>query len=128
MFKRTVVFFLFVCISAGSFPLYLSAEEPGGIGLEILQLYHHEREDRKGPIVVINVLPGGPAFVAGVERGDIITHIDGEPVRDGRLTMHRIALLRPGDTVAISVQRNQQSFELRAVVGVLRQSSGQAAD
>ena len=42
--------------------------------------------------------------------------------------MHSIALLRPGDTVAISVQRNQQSFELRAVVGVLRQSSGQAAD
>jgi hypothetical protein len=37
--------------------------------------------------------------------------------------MHRIALLRPGDTVAVAVQRDAQSFELRAVVGVLRQSS-----
>lgn len=77
---------------------------------------------------VVAVAADSPAQKAGVQLGDIITHIDGEPVRDGRLTMHRIALLRPGDTVAISVQRNQQSFELRAVVGVLRQSSGQAAD
>jgi len=77
---------------------------------------------------VVAVAADSPAQKAGVQLGDIITHIDGEPVRDGRLTMHRIALLRPGDTVAISVQRNQQSFELRAVVGVLRQSSGQAAN
>jgi serine protease DegS len=77
---------------------------------------------------VVAVAADSPAQKAGLQLGDIITHIDGEPVKDGRLTMHRIALLRPGDTVAISVQRNQQSFELRAVVGVLRQSSGQAAN
>jgi serine protease DegS len=77
---------------------------------------------------VVAVAADSPAQKAGLQLGDIITHIDGEPVKDGRLTMHRIALLRPGDTVAISVQRNQQSFELRAVVGVLRQSSGQATN
>ena len=65
-----------------------------------------------------------PARKAGIRVGDIITHIDGEAVRDGRLTMHRIAMLKPGDTIAISVQRNEQSLELRAVVGVLRQSPG----
>ena len=77
---------------------------------------------------VIAVAADSPAQKAGLRLGDIITHIDGEPVKDGRLTMHRIALLRPGDPVAISVQRSQQSFELRAVVGVLRQSSDQAAN
>ncbi|RLA48858.1 MAG: protease [Gammaproteobacteria bacterium] len=75
---------------------------------------------------VVAVAPGGPAQKAGMRGGDVITHIDAEPVRDGRLTMHRIALLRPGDTVAVSVQRDEQSFELRAVVGVLRQSSSAA--
>jgi serine protease DegS len=75
---------------------------------------------------VVGVAQGSPAQKAGLQLGDIITHIDGEPVRDGRLTMHRIALLRPGDTVAISVRRNEQSFELRAVVGILRQSSNAA--
>lgn len=74
-------------------------------------------------LAVVALAEGSPANKAGIRLGDIITHIDGEPVQDGRLTMHRIALLRPGDTVEISVQRNQQSLELRAIVGVLRQST-----
>ena len=77
-------------------------------------------------LAVVAVGEGSPAQKAGLQLGDIITHIDGDAVQDGRLTMHSIALLRPGDTVAISVQRNRQSFELRAVVGVLRQSAGNA--
>jgi len=72
---------------------------------------------------VKEVAADSPAQKAGVQVGDIITHIDGEPVRDGRLTMHKIAMLRPGDPVSITLLRNQQSFELRAVVGVLNQST-----
>jgi serine protease DegS len=75
-------------------------------------------------LAVVAVANDSPARKAGIRVGDIITHIDGEAVRDGRLTMHRIAMLKPGDTIAISVQRNEQSLELRAVVGVLRQSPG----
>jgi len=55
--------------------------------------------------------------------GDMITHINGEAVVDGRQTMHSIARLRPGDAVSISVQREQQSLDLRAVVGVQGQTS-----
>ncbi len=73
---------------------------------------------------MVEVAADSPAQKAGVQVGDIITHIDGEAVQDGRLTMHRIAMLKPGDTVAISLQRNQQSLELSAVVGVLNQSTG----
>jgi serine protease DegS len=75
-------------------------------------------------LAVVGVAEGGPASRAGLQPGDIITHLDGEPVQTGRLTMHRIALLKPGDTVAISIQRGQQSLELQAVVGILRQSTG----
>jgi serine protease DegS len=73
---------------------------------------------------VLEVARESPAAKAGVIRGDLITHIDGEPVRDGRLTMHRIALLRPGDSVDITVQRGKQSLDLSAVVGVLSQVGG----
>jgi len=74
-------------------------------------------------LLVVAVAEGSPAERAGIEMGDVITHIDGEAVADGRLTMHRIAQLRPGDTVGISVQRDQQSLEVRAVVGIQGQIS-----
>ena len=61
----------------------LHAEGPGGIGLAVLQLYDHNRKDHRGPIVVLDVLPNGSALVAGVEKGDIITHVDGE-ITSGR--------------------------------------------
>ena len=74
-------------------------------------------------LAVVEVAPDSPAQKAGIQVDDIITRIDGESVKDGRLTMHRIAMLRPGDTVAISLSRNRQSLELNAVVGVLNQST-----
>lgn len=75
---------------------------------------------------VVEVAPGSPAQKAGVQVGDIITHINGEAVQDGRLTMHRIAMLKPGENISISLRRGQQSLELEAVVGVLNHSSGPA--
>jgi len=79
-------------------------------------------------LAVVAVAEDSPAQKAGVQVGDIITHIDGEAVQDGRLTMHKIAMLRPGDTIAISVQRNRQSIELSAVVGALTQSTRTGAE
>jgi serine protease DegS len=83
--------------------------------------------DGDGPareaLLVVAVAEGSPAQKAGLQRGDLITHIEGEPVEDGRHTMHRIAMLRPGDTVGVSVQREQQSLELRAIVGIRSQSA-----
>ena len=71
-------------------------------------------------LAVASVAWGSPAQKAGVQVGDIITHIDGDEAKDGRLTMHRIAMLKPGDKIAISLQRSQQSLELNAVVGILK--------
>ncbi|MEZ5573646.1 MAG: trypsin-like peptidase domain-containing protein [Halioglobus sp.] len=79
--------------------------------------------ERHQRLSVVEVAPNSPAEKAGVQTGDIITQINGEPVKDGRLTMHRIAMLRPGETVSISLQRNRQSLELNAVVGALNHST-----
>jgi serine protease DegS len=92
-----------------------------GVSVEPIGLAHAGDGSRQ-VLAVVGVAQNSPADKAGVLPGDIISHIDGEPVQDARLTMHRIALLRPGDIVGISVQRNQQSLELRAVVGVLSHS------
>jgi serine protease DegS len=75
-------------------------------------------------LAVQELAANSPAAKAGVLVGDLITHIDGAAVQDGRRTMHQIARLRPGDSIAISVQRENQSLELNAIVGVLTQSMG----
>lgn len=87
-----------------------------------------DSSDRRQMLSVVEVAAGSPAQKAGVQVGDIITHINAEAVQDARLTMHRIAMLRPGDTVSISLQREQQSIELQAEVGVLNHSTGPGAE
>ena len=52
-------------------------------------------------LLVVAVAQDSPAARAGIQVGDVITHIDGEVVEDGRLTMHRIAQLRPGEPVRV---------------------------
>lgn len=79
---------------------------------------------RRQVLSVLEVAPGSPAEKAGVQVGDLITHINNEAVQDARLTMHRIAMLKPGDNISISLQRDQQSLELHAVAGVLNHSTG----
>ncbi|MEM9256020.1 MAG: trypsin-like peptidase domain-containing protein [Pseudomonadota bacterium] len=71
---------------------------------------------------VESVAPGSPALKAGLMAGDRITHINGEQVQDGRVTLRRMALLRPGDEINVSVLRDGQSLALQAVVGLLNQS------
>jgi serine protease DegS len=71
---------------------------------------------------VTNISPDSPAARAGILPGDIITHIDNQMVVDGRQTKNRIALLRPGDKINVTIQRRQQTLDLEAVVGILQES------
>ena len=116
MLKKAVILFILACVFISVAPCYLAAEEPGGIGLAILQLYHHDRKDRKGPIVVIDVMPSGPALVAGVERGDIITHIDNQLVAGNDFFYILEEMLRgpAHSNITLTIQRasTNQNFNL----------------
>ena len=46
--------------------------------------------------LVSDVQPGGPGEKGGLERGDVITAINGEPVRDGNVLRNHVAELQPG--------------------------------
>lgn len=94
-----------------------------GVSVKPLGIALDEDENIRA-LEVVDVAGNSPAQKAGVMPGDLITHINGEPVRDGRLAMHRIALLRPGDSVDIALLRGQQSLELTAIVGILNQTGG----
>jgi S1-C subfamily serine protease len=56
--------------------------------------------------VVADLVPGGPADDAGVLPTDVVTSIDGKPVRTPQDVGSIIEDLSPGDTVPVEVQRD----------------------
>ena len=53
----------------------------GGAGLHVGQLFDPQVHNNRGWLVVLGVLDGMPAKRVGMEKGDIITHINGEAVQ-----------------------------------------------
>ena len=50
--------------------------------------------------------------------------MDDSPVEDGRLTMMRITMLKPGDRISVTVVSDRESFEMEAVISALNESPG----
>ncbi len=66
---------------------------------------------------VQEVTAGGPAEAAGLENGDVIVEFDGEPVTDATSLIVDIRSMKPGDEVAISVQRGGSTQDLTITLG-----------
>jgi putative serine protease PepD len=66
---------------------------------------------------VADVVPGGPAADAGVKRGDVIKHVDGESVQDPEDVAAAIGTDKPGDRVVIEVERDGRTLMLHATLG-----------
>ena len=49
--------------------------------------------------------PDSPADKAGVQRGDVITAVNGEAVKDSNVLRNEVAQLPPGSTVQADVVR-----------------------
>jgi S1-C subfamily serine protease len=56
--------------------------------------------------VIVDVRPDGPADLAGLQQGDIVTAIDDEPVTSVAELVGRIQQRRPGDEVTLTVARS----------------------
>ncbi|MCB2195249.1 MAG: M20/M25/M40 family metallo-hydrolase [Bacteroidetes bacterium] len=55
------------------------------------------------------VVKGKPAYKAGMQDGDIITAIDGNPVGDVYEYMERLAKLKPGQIITVEVIRKNET-------------------
>ncbi len=103
---------------------YLNAEEYrdsfvstrsefGGIGIEV------SAED--GLVKIITPIEDTPAYRAGLKPGDLITHVDGEPVK-GKGLMYAVNKMRgaPGSELRLTLVRGGASFEARLTRAVIK--------
>jgi len=71
----------------------------------------------KNGVLVQEVQPGGPADRAGLKPGDIITTVDGRPIKDGDDLVNEIASRRPGSTIRLGFLRNGKQDDATVTVG-----------
>jgi len=68
-------------------------------------------------VAVTGVVPGGPAEKAGLQRGDLILSVDGEPVSTLRQLYRALWRKGPGEPVGMQVLRDQAIHVVEVVAG-----------
>ena len=62
---------------------------------------------------------GSPAVTAGIRAGDVITHVNGNPVRDARELARTIGAMPPGASVRLTVLRGGAEQAITLTLGEL---------
>ncbi len=65
----------------------------------------------KSGVLISAVTPHGPADQAGMKGGDIITTVDGKPIKDGDALVTDIAARKPGTSVHLGYMRGGQNAD-----------------
>lgn len=93
----------------------------GWLGVQVQQLAPEAARalglSPPGALVVIEVQPDSPAAAGGIRTGDVITHINGEPVLDGAYSTNLIAELQPGEPVRLRLLRGTDPVSITTTVG-----------
>jgi len=72
-------------------------------------------EEKDGIVTVIKVIPGSTAEDAGIEDGDQITAIDGEPVKEMFDLVYAIQQKTVGDSARLKIVRAGETFDETAI-------------
>ena len=87
----------------------------------------HAPEGTSGALVG-DVPAKSPGAKAGLESGDIITAIGGQPVKDARTLKFSVAMRKPGDQAEVKVLRDGSEKALTVTLGTLPDSAVSTAD
>ncbi len=72
----------------------------------------------KQGVIITGVLQNGPAALAGIRPGDVITSVTGKDVSSVSELLSAVAALKPGTASAFKLQRRDQKLELSVTPGV----------
>jgi serine protease Do len=71
----------------------------------------------KNGVIIQEITPGGPAEKAALKPGDIISAIDGRPIKDGDDLVNEIASRRPGSSVRLGYLRDGKPADATVTIG-----------
>jgi serine protease Do len=80
-----------------------------------------------GGALVAEVTPGSPAAKAGIERGDIILDLNGQPISAPEDLSVHIAELAPGTVAHLKVSRNGQTRDVEVTLNELSETAQASA-
>lgn len=93
------------------------------VGVSMAELTRQVAEELRIPpgdlkgVVIASVRPGEPAASAGLERGDVITQANGQPVTDGEELRKIIRRMEPGAKLTLKGRRGDQPKTWTVTVG-----------
>ena len=70
-------------------------------------------------VVVMSLAEGGPLDQAGVEPGDVILAVNGQPVASGKDIEEIVLKHKIGDTVELTMQRGAQQYDISVQTGTI---------
>lgn len=75
------------------------------------------RLEESGTVTILSVIEGSAAEAVGLQEGDVIVSLNGEPMTVADDFRSELASLPPGAQVALVVQREGQEFDVTATLG-----------
>ena len=88
--------------------------EPEDLTPELAEVLKLAKSDG---VVLRGVQRSGPAAKAGLEPGDVMLTINGQPVKNRRAMLNQISQLPPGSGAKVRVSREGKEVELQVTVG-----------
>ena len=70
---------------------------------------------------IAQVQPGSPAAAAGLREGDLVTAVNGRPVRGASELRAQLGVIPAGETVELRVQRGSEAHSVRARIAEIEQ-------
>ena len=78
--------------------------------------------------IVDNPQDNSPAAKAGIQAGDVITAVNGTPVKDSRDLARNISMMSPGNSVKLDVLRNGEAKSMTLTLGEMPKDRQANAD
>lgn len=114
-FKRALA-----VLAKGQLPDY------GFLGVAPGALAAAERREGRFGALVEDIVPATPAAMAGMKSGDLLTHLDREPIHDDLELIRRVSGRQAGDDVFFTAERKGKPLQLHVTLSKKPIVSGRA--